>query len=426
MLKVFARITVALLVLLLAASPALASGGAEEGAEGEDETIELSMYVRYRDEESQIPYDYAMEALQETYPNVEIEHVQQGPDPGQELRTMAASNTLPDIFDARLDVLDVFMDSGDAMVLNEYVEEFGYEEKMLQSAMNTLYHTDGNVYAFPFVGNEFFLLFINRALFEEYGAPIPETFAEFEEAVEIFRENDIVPVSLFGGQSWLTVSTYDAFATRFEPKGILGLDQGTTSITDPAYLRAAEVMYNLIQNDFTARGVTTMEYDEARSLFYEERAAMFMNGHWEITDSTDALGDDVDWIPFPIHPDYPENRMAFPGGGGIGGFAVSGSTDYPEMAARVAALFAEKYAEARVKFRGNPIVALDVDVESDVEMAPMMQKLSDMLPDVKSNTTFAWGMQNASGKVALEDATQEFLAGSMAPEEFIEGVEGEF
>lgn len=420
-----ARTIVALLALALAATPLFASGGSEAAA-AEAETIPLSIYVRYADEESQVPYDYAMEALQETYPNVEIELVQQGPDPGQELRTMAASNTLPDIYDARLDVLDVFMDSGDAMVLNDYVEEFGYEEKMLQSAMNTLYHTDGNVYAFPFVGNEFFLLYINRALFEEYGAPIPETFDEFAEAVEIFRENDIVPVSLFGGQSWLTVSTYDAFATRFEPQGILGLDRGDTQITDEAYLRAAEVMYNLIQSGFTARGATAMDYDEARSLFYEGQAAMFMNGHWEITDSTDALGDDVDWIPFPIHPDYPENRMAFPGGGGIGGFAVSGNTDYPDTAARVAALFAEKYAEARLKFRGNPIVALDVDVESDVEMAPMMEKLADMLPDVKSNTTFTWGMQNASGKVALEDATQEFLAGSMTPEEFIDGIEGEF
>lgn len=424
--KFLTKSLVIVLTLLVAGGMVFAAGEQEQAEPAEDEEVTLSMYVRYRDEESQVPFDYAEEALQEEYPNVEIDRVQQGPDPGQELRTMAASDNLPDIYDARLDVLDVLKDSGDAMVLNDYVEEFGFEDKMLPSAMNTLYHTDGNAYAFPFVGNEFFLMYINESLFEEYGAPIPETLGDLEEAVEIFRDNDIVPLSLFGGQSWNTVSAYDAFATRFDHRGILGLDQGETDITDDAYLRAAETMRDLIQDGLLPRGVTALEYDEARSLFYEEEAAMFMNGHWEIADSTEALGDDVDWIPFPVHPDFEDNRMAFPGGSSIGGFAVSGDTDHPDLAAEVAALFAEKYAEARVRFRGNPIVALDVDVEPEEELDPMMQKLMDTLPDVTSNTTFAWGMQNASGKAALEDATQELLTGDLAAEDFIDQLEGQF
>ncbi len=414
-----------MLALLMAGSMVFAGGQAEEVDPEEDE-ITLSIYVRYQDEESRIPYDYAEEALREEYPNVTLELVEQGPEPGQELRTMAASDNLPDIYDARLEVLDVFMGSGDALVLNEYVEELGFEDKMLQGAMDLLYHTDGNAYAFPFVGNELVLLYYNKALFEEHGAPVPETLDELAEAVEIFRENDIVPLSTFASEGWNTIALYDKFATRFDHRGILGLDQGETEITDPAYLQAAEELYDLVQAGLLPRGATALDYDSAASLFYEEQAAMFINGHWEIADSTEQLGDDVDWIPFPYHPDYEENRMAFSGGSALGGFAVSGNTDYPEMAARVAALFAEKYAEARVKFRGNPIVALDVDVEPEEEMPPMMQKLMDTLPDITSNTTFEWGMQNARGQAALADSTQELLTGDLAPEEFIRQIEGEF
>lgn len=321
-----------MLTLLVTGGMVFAAGEQEEAEPAEDEEVTLSMYARYRDEETQVPLDYTEKALQEEYPNVEIDRVQQGPDPGA-----GASNNDGRRQRVRLPV----------------------RRKRV----------------FPYVHK--------RIAVRRMGTSIPETLDDLEEAVEIFRDNDIVPLSLFGGKIWNTVSAYDAFATRFDPRGILGLDQGETDITDDASLRAAETMRDLIQDGLLPRGVTALEYDEARSLFYEEEAAMFTNGHWEIADSTESLGDDVDWIPFPVHPDFEDNRMAFAGGSSIGGFAVSGGTDHPDLADAVAALFAEKYAETRVRFRGNPIDA-------------------------------------------LEDATQELLTGDLAAEDFIDQLEGQF
>lgn len=414
----------ALLVLALVSLVALGAfaTGAQEAADGEEQ-VELRMYVRYADEESMVPYDYAEAALAEEYPNVSIERVEQGPDPGQELRTFAATGNLPDIFDARLDVISLFIDSGDILQLDDYAEELGFVDKVLPSARNTLYHTDGHIWAFPFVGNEFFLLYYNKALFDEHGVAVPETYEQLKRAVTSFNENDVIPMSLFAGQKWPTVSFYDAFVTRLEPEGIVALDQGRARASDPAYRQAADAIYELVQMDLFPRGVTTLNYEQARALFYDGRAAMFMNGHWEIADSTDALGDDVDWIPYPVLEGNEENRLAFAGGGGIGGFAVSPDSEHVDTAVRVAALFAERYAEARLVKRGNPIVALDIDMEPEVDMDPMMRKLADILPDVKSNTTFAWGMQNAQVKTALEDASQQLLTGDYPPEDFASDVD---
>jgi raffinose/stachyose/melibiose transport system substrate-binding protein len=232
------------------------------------------MYVRYADEESQVPYDYAVDALADEYPDVTIDRIEQGPDPGQQLRTFAATGNLPDIFDARLDVISVFIESDNILQLDDYAEEFGFVDKVLPSARNTLYHTDGHIWAFPFVGNEFFLLYYNKALFEEHGAPVPSTYTELQEAIEIFNENDVIPMSLFAGQKWPTVSFYDAFVTRLEPSGIVALDRGEAMASDPPYQRAAEAIHGLVEQDLFPSGVTTLNYEQARALFYDGRAAV--------------------------------------------------------------------------------------------------------------------------------------------------------
>ncbi len=401
------------------------SQGGAEATPAKDEAVTLKFYTQYADEDTKLPYDYAVAELKKAMPNVTLELDVQAQDDGQKLKTYAATGDMPDIFNVGLDQINTFVKSKNIMDLSGYAKELGFADKMYEGTKNMLYHPDGNVYAFPYAGHEMNMLYVNTEIFEKNKVKIPETYEELLTAVETFQEAGVTPLAIFAKEKWPCVSLFDLIATRYTPLGIKGLDTGETSITDPAYKEAAQRFQELIAKGLVQKGATNMNYDQAASLFHTGGAAMFINGQWEIEASTKALGDKVDWIPFPAASadEVESGRYAFSGSGSVGGFAVSPTTKYPKLAAEVAAFMAEKYAEFKFTQRANPIVATKVDLPIQKEYPPMMKKLSEYLPKITSTTAFAWGIGNAKLKVTLEDECQRMIAGGYTAEEFLAAIE---
>ncbi|RCW49083.1 ABC transporter substrate-binding protein [Paenibacillus prosopidis] len=396
----------------------------EETKTEEAKPVKLRIYAQYADDDTKLPYDYAVAELKKEMPNVELELEVQAQDDGQKLKTYAATGNLPDIFGAGLDIISTFKKSGNILELDQYVEQFGFKDKMQPSAMNTLVTDDGHTYAFPYAGNEFVLLYYNKELFEKNGVKVPTTYDELMTAVKTFNAAGITPLSLFAKEKWPTVSLFDMFVTRNEPQGIKKLDKGEASASDPAYKEAAEKIVELVQAGLLPKGATNLNYDQAAALFHQGKAAMFLNGQWEIAESTKHLGDKVGWMYFPgtDAANYEASKYAFSGGGGPGGYAVNPDTKDKELAAKVAAFLSLKYAEYKYTERGNPLVATKVDKAIVTEYPPMMQQLSDDIAKISSTTTFAWGLSDAKLKAAIEDASQSLMTGAYSAEQFIEDV----
>ncbi|MGM0884896.1 MAG: ABC transporter substrate-binding protein [Bacillota bacterium] len=396
----------------------------EETKTEEAKPVKLRIYAQYADDDTKLPYDYAVAELKKEMPNVELELEVQAQDDGQKLKTYAATGNLPDIFGAGLDIISTFKKSGNILELDQYVEQFGFKDKMQPSAMNTLVTDDGHTYAFPYAGNEFVLLYYNKELFEKNGVKVPTTYDELMTAVKTFNAAGITPLSLFAKEKWPTVSLFDMFVTRNEPLGIKKLDKGEASASDPAYKEAAEKIVELVQAGLLPKGATNLNYDQAAALFHQGKAAMFLNGQWEIAESTKQLGDKVGWMYFPgtDAANYEASKYAFSGGGGPGGYAVNPDTKDKELAAKVAAFLSLKYAEYKYTERGNPLVATKVDKAIVTEYPPMMQQLSDDIAKISSTTSFAWGLSDAKLKAAIEDASQSLMTGAYSAEQFIEDV----
>lgn len=397
----------------------------EEAKPEELEPVKLRIYAQYSDDDTKLPYDYAVAELKEEMPHVELELEIQAQDDGQKLKTYAATGNLPDIYQAGLDIITTFKKSGNILELDEYVDAYGFKDKVFPSTMNTFVTEDGHTYAFPYAGNEFVLLFYNKELFEQTGVEVPTTYDELMEAVNTFNAAGITPLSMFAKEKWPTVALYDMFVTRNEPQGILKLDKGEATISEPAYKEAAEKLVELVKAGLLPKGATNLNYDQAAALFHQGKAAMFLNGQWEIAESTEKLGDKVGWMYFPgtDEANYEASKYAFTGGGGPSGYAVNPDTKDRELAAKVAAFLSLKYAEYKYTERGNPLVATKVDKEIITEYPPMMQQLSDDIPKITSTTAFAWGLSDAKFKAAIEDASQSLLTGVYSVEQFIKDVE---
>lgn len=387
--------------------------------------VKLRIYAQYADEDTKTPYDYAVAELKKEMPNVELELDIQAQDDGQKLKTYAATGNLPDIFQAGLDIIDTFKKSNNILMLDEYVTKFGFKDKMQPSAMNTLVTDDGHTYAFPYAGNEVALLYYNKDLFQQNGVKVPTTYDEMMAAVKAFNAKGITPLSIFAKEKWPCVALYDMFVTRAEPGGINKLDKGTAKASDAAYKSAAEKIIELVKAGMLPKGATNLNYDQAAALYHEGKAAMFINGQWEIEAATKELGDKAGYMYLPAADAaaYEKGKTAFSGSGGPGGYAVSANTKDKELAAKVASFISLKYAEYKFTNRSNPIVATKVDKPVVKQFPPMMDQLSKDIPKITSTTAFSWGLSNPKFKAALEDATQNLMTGNYTADQFVKDLD---
>ena len=390
-----------------------------------DDKITLSIYTQYADDDTKVPYDYAVEQLAEAYPNVELNLIVQAQDDGQTLKTLAATGQLPDIYQASTDLINTFRESNQIMVLNDVAEKTGFIDKLYDANKDLAYAEDGNIYAFPFSGQEYVLWYYNKALFEENNLEVPKTYEDLLNCVETFTQNGIIPLALFGQEGWNTVAAYDVIATRYVAGGIKALDEGSASITDDGYVSAAKKLEELVAAGLFQKDATTTNYDQASEKFLSGEAAMFINGQWYIEDATKALGDDVDWMFYPAEDEaaYEAGKAVFSGGGSASGFAVNPDSENAELAAEVAEFITEKYCEAKVMYRHNPLVAIDTGKEPDSEYPAMMQKLSDTLPSITSTTKFTWGLTNSTFNDGIQSESQGLVSGQFTADEFIQDLE---
>ena len=98
----------AALMLLAVLAPAMA-----------EDKVTLKIYAQYADDDTKVPYDYAVEKLKEAYPNVELELIIQAQDDGATLLTLAANHNLPDIFQTGAGIMPTLRASNQMMVLND-------------------------------------------------------------------------------------------------------------------------------------------------------------------------------------------------------------------------------------------------------------------------------------------------------------------
>jgi len=384
-----------------------------------EEKIVLSIYAQYADDDTMVPYDYAVEELAKEYPNVELNLIIQAQDDGATLKTLAATGQLPDIFQASNDIVNTLRETDQVMVLNDIAQSTGFMDKMFDSCKNLAYSDDGNMYVFPYAGQEYVLWYYNKAIFADAGLDVPKTYDDLLNCIEVFNGKGIAPIALFGQEGWISAAMFDAIATRYVADGIKGLDEQTTKIDD--YADAAATLEKLTKAGLFQNGVTTTNYDQASELFLTGQAAMFVNGQWYIEDATAALGDDVDWMFYPSYDEasYEAGKAVFSGGGSTSGYAVNPDGEHAELAAEVAAFITEKYCEAKVMYRHNPLVSCDTGAKSDSELPAMMQKLSDTIPSMTTTTKFTWGLTNSVFNDGIQTESQGLISGQYSADEFM-------
>ncbi|OCT15497.1 hypothetical protein A8709_15590 [Paenibacillus pectinilyticus] len=406
-------------------SPSASAGAAVNSpaatAKASTETVTYKLMTHYSNDSEKQPIDLAIAEVKKQFPNVTITPEAMANDNGEQLKTRIATGDLPDIVDINGQTMPNVVKSGSILTLDAFfAANPAYVGKLAQNIVdNQLKYTDGHIYAFPRSGPTVDVLFYNKKIFEQNGVKVPTNYPELLTAVKAFNAKGIVPITSFAKQAWPIGAFFDIFTMRANPEGMMALSKGTAKASDPGYTDAINKMAELIKEGLFQKGAVTADYDTARALFYSGKAAMLINGEWEIPDSVKNLGDDtVDFLDvFPVTDPGKEdqNKMALPGGFEMNGFAVSKNAKNSELAIQVAAAFTQAYQEVSFKTTGSTMTTIKTDgITPNQPLPKMAVKLLKVKGQYITKSQVEHSLPNQKFAASFGEELQKFVAGEPA------------
>lgn len=337
------------------------------------------------------------------------------------IKVLSTSNELPDVgMTWAAGYLEPYVDGKKFAPLDDLLE--GDLKDSFVSGIPEAYEMEGSTYGLPLELN-IATVFYNKKIFEENGLEAPKTYEEFQNAVETLAKNGVAPIALGNKDRWTGSLWYMYFADRIGGGDVLtDAINRSGSFTDPALVSAAEEVQNLVDKDAFLKGFNGLSDEEAKSMFMNEQAAMYLIATWDLPNYTtnedvpQEFRDSVGYFPFPT-VDGKGEMSSYVGGPGVGLF-VAEDSDVKEEAKDFAAFFVKEWGEKSVTEAGV-IPATKVDAAS-LDLPDMYVDVLDDLNNASNITLFADVQMNADVAQTHLDMIQSLFGKEITPEEFAE------
>jgi raffinose/stachyose/melibiose transport system substrate-binding protein len=217
------------------------------------------------------------------------------------LQTAMAAHQVPDVFYTLPGgYLDNFVKAGEVYPLDSDLAKNGWGDSFFPTALQQV-QFDGKTYAVP-VDTDSTVIWYNKALFDSKGWKIPQTWDEFLALCQTIKDAGIAPIALGNKDAWPATFWFQYPVLRMQGPGIIGKfnsgDAGA-SFGDGGQ-KALQMMQTLSQKGYFTKGFNGMSDQDANLLFLNSKAAMVLNGTWQIGSSANApAGFQLGYFPFP-------------------------------------------------------------------------------------------------------------------------------
>ena len=301
------------------------------------------------------------------------------------LNALVASNETPDVFIVSPGPnLDVYVEPGVAADLTEDLKADGWMDTFNGGEGAFSQQTyDGKIYAVP-LNIAAACVFYNTEMFEKAGiTTMPTDWNGMLDACKKLKDAGYTPLTISAGTAWC-LSMLGGYLCDAEGVDLDAINEGTAHWTDANVVSAVNKLVEISQYfQETAAGDTN---DVATANFYNEEAAMLIQGSWAIAQmngSNPAIEDKC-------------GVFAFPGTDGrviakSDSLAMSANTKHKEAALAFMKYFTDDTAQKYTAEIGGKIPV--TKVEYDASKAPA--QLSYVM-DVFSNAKSTFGFYNES------------------------------
>jgi raffinose/stachyose/melibiose transport system substrate-binding protein len=352
-----------------------------------------------------------------------------------DLKTRAASNTMPDIIGLEpgaltqeyRDFLFPLQDCAKKSWGDNWQDKFyaiGVDQSRLGNPSG-----DENFYGLPIL-DQTINLWYTIPLFEEAKLTPPKTYDEMLKVAEYFNSKGIAPLMVGAADGWLRRDIYMELIHDIAPGKIYDAEVGKAKFTDPEFVDAMRWWKKLFDDKIIQPGALGLSaYPGSMELIEAGQAAMFPMGAWwqqqAMRPNPPPLSKGlVGYYPF-LFPDVTGRGQppADPLGGIDVMLGVTKAAKDKDAACKVVADFASGAGAQALINTFNDLPAfkgLEPQVyESDNQQKVWKLFTEDWMPKVK----YARQLRDPKVKQAFEDALAAVAAGQMTPEKAMQSVQ---
>ncbi len=313
--------------------------GSEEGGssgEGSGEKIQIKLSTTWtQGSVAQDNIEDLIAQFEEEHPNVTIEHdALSTADLRTKLTVQAASGDLPDVSWCPQSYAREFAKDGLILEWQDIMEEDpDWHEWFADPVLEALTEDDGKILLAPLEAS-IDGLYYNKAMFDEHGWKVPETWDDLMALIPQIKEEGIAPLVTGGKEgrfAWMA-SAILVRTTGLDNFKSLCYGDDLTNWNDEStgFPTAIAKFKELVDAGAFPNGVMGMSATEADQMFANEEAAMYYEGAWKVGNFESAGGaeflekvDRTDWPAMTDCPDGDPNTRV--GGCFIGVMVKSGN-----------------------------------------------------------------------------------------------------
>lgn len=386
--------------------------GSEGGSQGGGEQVTVSMHSwRVEDKEG---YAKLIAAFEAENPGIKIDFKPfKATEYNTILNTALQSDSGPDILQLRPYAAGrALSDAGFLEPLDNMPGINNFPKETLAVATGK----DGRIYGVP-LNLSTTQFYYNKQIFAENGLQEPKSWEELIATAQALKDKGITPISFGAKEGWLLSLAHGVIApgTYGGNEYVDQLLKGETDLKSPAFLKSIQRMQELIP--YFPENYVGLDLNDQRTLFATGKAAMFINGNFEL-EGLQKLNPDLPIDFFPMPTDDGKTVLTT---WVDGSFAVNAKSKHKQEALKfleymTTKQFGEQFANEFKRISAVPGVATD---------DPLVNKMTELS---QSNSTpylmvvhFAQG--NPTTKQVLENALQGMYLGELTPEQVVEEVQ---
>ncbi|MHA0857906.1 ABC transporter substrate-binding protein [Paenibacillus sp. CMAA1364] len=336
-------------------------------------------------------FEDIVQTYQLSHPNVKVnfDGMDQTVHREQQLKSEMVIGSPPDMFVLFGGAeIEPYIRANRLMDLTDFVMDHNLKEQFKDL---NLWMENEHIYGLPIEGNAE-PLYVNSEIFEKVGLQMPRTLNQLNEAVRVLKQHGYIPFALGNEERWPAGIFAHYLLDRFSNPDLINmLVQGEEDIgfNNKDYLQAFEQLESWVDEEVFGPTPNKLSTEEAVHLFTHGKAAMYLNGNWDITlfqneDAPPDFQNKVSVIPFPSV--YAEGKQSMAGGYTIGIGLSSNLTDAKKEAAlELMKAFYTEEVQTRIVYEGLRIPSMRIKFDSE-KTGPIFTQMITVMEE--SQTSF--------------------------------------
>lgn len=376
------------IILMVSLISLLAACGGESTSSNGDKKVTLELAHYENGPLADAIKKYAKKYSQE-HPNVKIKltYIPYN-EFTKQLTVQATSGDLPDIIMYGVNETQIYAKTGILENINPQVKKWG-EIDQYYKGLQKIHKLNGDFYGLPIQANAM-VLFYNKDLVPKP----PKTWGDLRKISKKVTNNKTYAMAASAANSQLGTASFIPFLWSS------GADVG--SLTSPPAIKALTLWKDMVDQGYMSKEITNWDFQDVTNAFTSKRAAMMIDGPWEIP-TIKEKAPDLNWGIAPIPKDKKSVTVA--GGESLG---IGKGQNVEEAWKFIKWLSDPKRILGFLKTSGNLPARKDLSKNDYFQKDPQRKELVKI---IETTQGYGWGTHHNEFNLAIANALQKAVSG---------------